>query len=340
MRRKDIETKILEAYEKAPLPDTLDETREKVLSAEPLPQEERRKAPRWKVLAPALAGGAAAIALLIALPFALQGEGNPDVSGSSSIPPVLTTLDEKEAGAFARQALSLVTLAEEEERSSLLMRQPLTEQDFRRIAGEIDGYIEMVEEFQRTDGLSISLLAGDTLIQVEDGELSLLIDYEEEKVSEELQRFSGTIESGDESYRFEGRVEEKGEETEVETILYLPDGSWIESEQEIEQGENEYSYAYYEKGATRPWREVEFEREVEGMEGESEIQIREGETTTSCSFEYRGEAMEDRFFAEYEMESPSEEEEASCLVERLEKGHRYTFVEEDGGPVIGTIEIS
>lgn len=340
MRRKDIETKILEAYEKAPLPDTLDETREKVLSAEPLPQEERRKAPRWKVLAPALAGGAAAIALLIALPLALQGEGNPDVSGSSSIPPVLTTLDEKEAGAFARQALSLVTLAEEEERSSLLMRQPLTEQDFRRIAGEIDGYIEMVEEFQRTDGLSISLIAGDTLIQVEDGELSLLIDYEEEKVSEELQRFSGTIQSGEESYRFEGRVEEKGEEKEVETILYLPDGSWIESEQEIEQGENEYSYAYYEKGATRPWREVEFEREVEGMEGESEIQIREGETATSCSFEYRGEAMEDRFFAEYEMESPSEEEEASCLVERLEKGHRYTFVEEDGGPVIGTIEIS
>ena len=260
MRRNDIEKKILEAYKKAPLPDTLDETREKVLSAEPLPQEERRKALRWKVLAPALAGGAAAIALLIALPFALQGEGKPDVSGSSSIPPVLTTLDEKEAGAFARQALSLVTLAEEEERSSLLMRQPLTEQDFRRIAGEIDGYIEMVEEFQRTDGLSISLLAGDTLIQVEDGELSLVIDYEEEKVSEELQRFSGTIESGEESYRFEGRVEEKGEEKEVETILYLPDGSWIESEQEIEQGENEYSYAYYEKGATRPWREVEFEK--------------------------------------------------------------------------------
>ena len=134
-------------------------------------------------------------------------------------------------------------------------------------------------------------------------------------------------------------VEEKGEEKEVETILYLPDGSWIESEQEIEKGENEYSYAYYEKGASEPWREVEFEREVEGMEGESEIQIREGETTTSCSFEYRGEAMADRFFAEYEMESPSDEEEASCLVERLEKGHRYTFVEEDGGPVLGTIEI-
>ena len=68
-------------------------------------------------------------------------------------------------------------------------------------------------------------------------------------------------------------------------------------------------------------------------------QIREGETTTSCSFEYRGEAMADRFFAEYEKESPSDEEEASCLVERLEKGHRYTFVEEDGGPVLGTIEI-
>ena len=117
--------------------------------------------------------------------------------------------------------------------------------------------------------------------------------------------------------------------------LEMP-GGFIRVEQEIEAAENEYHFSFYEEGDARPYREIEYESEIEGREGESQIEVREGNSTVECEFEYQPTSPEaalgDEFMCEYASEGPDGELEAEVFIAKIEGGHSYRFAG-DGNPI-------
>ena len=104
----------------------------------------------------------------------------------------------------------------------------------------------------------------------------------------------------------------------------------------VETGEEEDIVTFYEEGATRPYREIEYESEIEGRERESQIEVREGSSTVECEFEYKptssGATSDDEFMCEYASDGPDGELEAEVFIAKIEGGHSYRFAG-DGNPI-------
>lgn len=330
MKKNNTKEKLKALYEKVEVPSTLEETYQKI---ESIPQEEIHPIRKKKfsyLLPPLVTVATCAVALAIILPFSLK-QGADVTNTSSSISPLPPYFDDQELTAVAKQSLSLLSLLPEEENISLQKKNAsyrLTDNDYRNIAKDIDEYIEMVEELEHSESIWISLVSEEEVIHIRGKEESFDIHYEEETISPSLQTFEGTIEKEGTSYSFLGRIEDKEGEKEIETTLFMPNGDSILVEQEIENRENEYTYSYFSNGNLTPYKVMEYEQEIEGIEGESSLEIEENGISTSCSFSYIGEALADRFYVEYEKEDQKEIE-ANCQVEKVGDAHRYKF-EEDG----------
>ncbi len=356
MKKRDIENRLKSAASSARVPSDLEETC-RLIKQIPQDKETLQTAPKkkakWALPALGTVSAALVVGLAVGLAVGLPGSNPPGPTSSGQttlppLPPVTTTLDLKEATAFGRQAVSLLALASSfsEDGDHLAFRarrkdapndegDGLSYQQMLMVANDIDDFIYMIEDFNGSDGWSIVLEASLTEIKIEDGEATYLIDYEEEVVSDTLTSFSGTIDyGGGKPLDFEGRVETEGDEREVVMILLLPNGERIEAEQEIEHGENEYSYSFYSGGNPHPYRTVSYEREIEGREGESSLEVQEGTTIRECEFEHlatSSEGMGESFRAEYKREDTSKDEELEAediLINKLsETSHEYLFGE-------------
>lgn len=358
MKRKDAEEALIKAANSMKIEDDLEDTFRLVKANSPLtspvpePEARKRKGRAYRgILVFGAAASVACVGLFVGLSFIPPANvPSVSVSGSQSteIPatsmPTPSTLSNEEANAFAKQAVSLLSLASSfsgdaapiSKGSRLNARFDrgdnadfsLSDTQKNEIAADIDSFIYMVEEFSRSDSFVIDLVSDDTSIRVEDGSDVYLIDYQETQISAAVSLFEGTISfDGSSVYRFEGTIEEKGAEKEVEMCLDL-EGITIKVEQEIEQGENEYSYSFIKDGESKPYRSVEFEREIEGRENESSIEIEEGGLKRSCEFEHLdGDGLGDHFRAEYEKEEMGGAEiEAEVYVRKTGEGsHSYTF---------------
>lgn len=359
MTKKDLEKKLQEAASRVELPSDLDATYRLVKQIPPdlSPAPSKKKFFSWKWAAPSAAVAACALALAIVLPSVLRtssvGE-TPNPGSSAIVPPTplpgeMTTA---EANAISRQAVALFALAPsfEEGTSPLSLARrmaryerddaqkgSLTQDEKQAVAEEIEGFIYMVEEIQTSGAWHVAFDPSSSLITVEGAE-TFLISYFEEVIDASTQLFSGTVSyegEGGSSYAFEGIIETEGGETNIKMDLEMP-GGFIRVEQEIEAAENEYQFSFYEEGATRPYREIEYESEIEGRERESQIEVREGSSTVECEFEYKptssGATSDDEFMCEYTRESPTEELEAEVYIDKIEGGHSYRFAG-DGNPI-------
>ena len=358
MKRKDAEEALIKAANSMKIEDDLEDTFRLVKANSPLtspvpePEARKRKGRAYRgILVFGAAASVACVGLFVGLSF-IPPANVPSVSVSGSQPteipttsmPTPSTLSNEEANAFAKQAVSLLSLASSFSNDAAPISKgsrlnarfdrgdnadfSLSDAQKNEIAADIDSFIYMVEEFSRSDSFVIDLVSDDTSIRVEDGSDVYLIDYQETQISAAVSLFEGTISfDGSSVYRFEGTIEEKGAEKEVEMRLDL-EGITIKVEQEIEQGENEYSYSFIKDGESKPYRSVEFEREIEGRENESSIEIEEEGLKRSCEFEHLdGDGLGDHFRAEYEKEEMGGAEiEAEVYVRKTGEGsHSYTF---------------
>ncbi len=356
MKKKDIEKKLLEAASRVDLPSDLEETYRLVKQIPPEVTPSAKKKPfPWKWAVPSAAALSCVLALAIVIPSVLGDASPGEGPGSSALvppTPLPGEMTEAEAGAISRQAVALFALAPSfEELSptlSLARRMErferdeeadsfLTLQEKEEVANEIEDFIYMVEEIQTSGAWHVAFDPSSSLITVEGAE-TFLISYSEEVVDASTQLFSGTISyegEGGSSFAFEGRIETEGEETNINMDLEVP-GGFIRVEQEIEAAEDEYRFSFYKEGDTRPYREIEYESEIEGREGESQIQVREGASTVECEFEYQPSSPEaalgDEFMCEYASEGPDGELEAEVFIAKIEGGHSYRFAG-DGTPI-------
>lgn len=353
MTKKDLEKKLQEAASRVELPSDLDATYRLVKQIPPdlSPAPSKKKFFSWKWAAPSAAVAACALALAIVLPSVLRtssvGETpNPDSSAIVPPTPLPGEMTTAEANAISRQAVALFALAPsfEEGTSPLSLARrmaryerddaqkgSLTQDEKQAVAEEIEGFIYMVEEIQTAGAWNVVFDPSTSLITVEGGE-TFLISYSETAIDASTQAFQGVVSYDGASgtgYAFKGTIEDKGSETNVKMDLEMPAGGFIRVEQEIEAAENEYQFSFYEGGATRPYREIEYESEIEGRERESQIEVREGSSTVECEFEYKptssGATSDDEFMCEYTRESPTEELEAEVYIDKIEGGHSYRF---------------
>lgn len=347
MRRKDIEKNLRTLAESSSVPNEMEETYRLVKQIPQNPEPKKKgwfERWGWK----ALTGTASAVAAGFAAFFvidSLSGPGTvPGPIDESSERPVTTlpsNLEEKEATAIGKQAASLLNLAGvfDADANTLALRasrhdrdEQVSTADLDSAARDIDGFIDMVADFSEDDWV-IDLVAEEYKISVADGEDTFEIEYEETQISAYMHTFSGTIAVSDTQIPFEGMIEDLGPSgREVEMSITIGDER-IEVEQEIEQGENEYSFSFFRSGSSVPYKTIEFENEVEGIEGESSIEIFEQGIETECEFEYLANSadgsMGNRFFAEYSRESsvPSVNSvEAEVNISKNADGtHTYTF---------------
>ncbi len=330
MKKNDVKQQIKDAFSQVEVPFELEKTQKKIEAIDPSSfKENKAKKTSPRIFVPLVPVFACGIILAIVLPLTLTPQSSFPSTNTSL--PIQTTLDNKEISIFARQTLSLITFIDEENTSASLInikRKRYEQSTYQSVAKDIDEYIDMIEQFESEDGFYYALVSSDFL-EIEKGDLTYTIQYEEEIINENLQRFQGSLVYQGSSYPFQGRIEQNGQEKEIETSLLLPNGERIEVEQEVEQGENEYSYEFYAPNQNTPYKTLEYEREIEGMKGESSLEIQEGDIQTSCSFEYRGKEMGDRFFAQYEKENGKEEIETFCLIQKISDGHHYTFYEDE-----------
>lgn len=354
MTKKDIEKKLLEAASRVEVPSDLEETYRLVKQIPPeLSPAPRKKLSSWKWAAPAGAVLAGAAALAIVLPSVLRTTSTGGMPNSSIVvppTPVPGEMTAAEANAISRQAVALFALAPsfDDTVSTLALsrrmarfeqdesKNGLTQDEKRAVAEEIDGFVYMVEEIQAAGAWNVVFDPSSSLITVDGGE-TFLISYSEEVIDERTQTFQGRVSYGSasgEGYAFEGTIETEESETNVKMDLEMPEGGFIRVEQEIEASENEYQFSFYEEGASRPCREIEYESEIEGRERESQIEVREGDTTVECEFEYQptssGATSDDEFMCEYTRENPLGETEAEVYIAKIEGGHSYRFAGDSG----------